>query len=119
MRPSRDPSAPALAALAAALGPADPALPFARAVLVQVALAPGAERDPEDELSTAHAIAGVLMMPEGPIDSAGPTPARALAGDPVLLAAFFQNIDLLYDAGSPHADRVSGWIMEAVGMVGG
>lgn len=119
MPPSRDPSPPALAALEAALGGDDPALPFARAVLVQVALQPGAARDPSAELAAARAIAGVLARRTETVGADECDPVRTLAADPVLLAAFFQNVDLLYDAASPDADRVSGWIMEAVGMVGG
>lgn len=119
MSPSRDPSAPALAVLEAALGRDDPALGFARAVLVQVALPPGAAQDPVAEMAAARAIAGVLARRAEPAGADGRTPARVLAADPVLLAAFFQNVDLLYDAASPDADRVSGWIMEAVGRVGG
>lgn len=31
-----------------------------------------------------------------------------------MLAAFFQNVDLLYQVGDPAADRVSRWIMTAL-----
>lgn len=40
--------------------------------------------------------------------------AHDLAGDPALLAAFFQNIDLLYADRFPRADAVSALILRAL-----
>jgi hypothetical protein len=39
---------------------------------------------------------------------------HALAGDHAMLAAFFQNVDLLYQHGCPTADAVSGLILQAL-----
>lgn len=110
----RSPSDDALALLRESLGARSASLEFARAVLVQIGRPAGQPPDVEREKSAAARIAGVL----GELDSAGGVfgrgPERLLASDSELLAAFFQNVDLLYAAEDPSADRVSGWIMGAL-----
>ena len=51
-------------------------------------------------------------------DGAAEDAARALAGDPPVLASFFQNVDLLYEgAGYAHADALAAAVLRAVEML--
>jgi hypothetical protein len=52
-------------------------------------------------------------------DGAAEDAARGLAADAVMLASFFQNVDLLYGHGFARADAVSGVIMRAVELLEG
>jgi hypothetical protein len=101
------------------------ALAFAEAVAVQRARPLGGAPLPEAEqqrLDTAvaervtrlvHAANGHAAHTPGTVP-APPAPTAELRSDPVLLAAVFQNIDLLYRDGYPHADTVSDFVMRAL-----
>lgn len=104
----------ARARLRAALGATNPALPFAEAVVMQLARPAGDPTDAERERDTASRVAGLLALREGVATSTDRQASSLLREDAVLLAAFFQNVDLLYDSGDPQADRVSRWIMTAL-----
>ena len=84
---------------------------FVEAVIIQRALplgdAPsGAEPGPTDEERVADQ---VLRLLDGSTrgDAARAGAAAELAADVALLAAFFQNIDLLPTDGGPHVDAVA------------
>lgn len=86
------------------------ALPFLEAVAGQVAHRHG---EPEGDPREAELAAGVralelLLAPEEE-DAAG-----RLVSEPPMLAAFFQNVDLLYEHRDPHADAVAGLVMRAL-----
>lgn len=84
------------------------ALPFARAVTLQLARPPGRAASAAAELEAARRVAEPLEAPAAP-----GAPAR-LAADPELLAAFFQNVDLLFAHGFPGADQVALLVMTAL-----
>lgn len=96
------------------------ALPFAEAVIAQVAHplgAPPAARPGARERLVARRVVRLLAASVRP----DPAPARAaarLAGDPTLLAAAFQNVDLLYAHRCPRADAVSLLVMGAIERLG-
>lgn len=108
----RSPAPETAALLRERLGDRDPALPFAEAVVLQAAHPLGRAATKRREVETAARVADILH--ERRSGSQPGEAAAALAADPELLAAFFQNIDLLYAQADPHADVVSGWIMRAL-----
>ncbi|HUF25469.1 MAG TPA: hypothetical protein VMM18_00710 [Gemmatimonadaceae bacterium] len=101
---------------------ADELKPFLEAVAHAVAyglgadaLEPGGERRKADASRRAVEIlraAGALDTPvdAGALDAA----ARRLLDDRALLAAFFQNLDLLYQHRAPRADVVSRLLMRVM-----
>jgi hypothetical protein len=97
---------------ASAAGPRedDRAARFIDAATSQVARATGSpETQPLDPM--AERIAGMIRAVEqGDTESV----RAALSADPVILAAFFQNVDLLYADAHEHADAVSMVILEAL-----
>lgn len=103
----------------AALDDGAAALPFARAVVTQLARAPGAAAAPAEERRVAEEVAAVLRLarPESRGDAGPERAGERLAADATLLAAFFQNVDLLYDHGYRHADAVSLAVMHAVSLL--
>jgi hypothetical protein len=87
------------------------ALTFLAAVVAQAALPLGL-RVPEPELAGRESrVASLALAVLDPADAAA---AERLRGEPVLLAAFFQNIDLLYRHGYPRADAVAMLVMRAL-----
>jgi hypothetical protein len=94
--------------------PSDPsAEPFVAAVVRQIAepFATPAEDRPDAEGLRRR----ILHLLGKSVDDAG----RELAADVVLLASFFQNVDLLYEHGFARADHVSAAIMRAMEAMGG
>lgn len=94
------------------MNPHSPALPFILAAAEQLALHRGPDGDPDEP----------RLLIESLLDGARSDTGRAavaarLAGDPPLLAIFFQNVDLLYEHGDPDADAVSLAVMEALGAL--
>jgi hypothetical protein len=83
---------------------------FIDAATSQVARATGSPgTQPPDPI--AERIAGMIRAVEqGDSESV----RTALSADPVILAAFFQNVDLLYTDSHEHADVVSMVILEAL-----
>lgn len=108
MTEPRDP----LEILASDLRDSPSALPFARAVFTQLARGPGAyaaSSAPEID-SLARRISRMFHAAESGDSSIG----DELAAQPLIAAAFFQNIDLLYDSRFPRADLVSVAIGQAL-----
>jgi hypothetical protein len=111
-------------ALRAALGEEDAAaaLPFLEAVVQQTAFPLGesvsAAEAPERQRKTVRQVIDLLLATRaaGGEAAAGDRDeaAERLRAHPVLLAAFFQNIDLLYQQAYPHADAVSLLVMRAL-----
>lgn len=96
-----------VALLRSELPGAEAMLPFAAAVVAQ--LARGA--DARGEAAAARRVgAMVRAAAAGPLDVA----AADLCTDSPLFAAFFQNLDLLFAAPVPEADAVSGLVMVAL-----
>jgi hypothetical protein len=89
----------------------DPALDFAVAVVrnVTASLDPLHSARGERQLSAAHSVVRLLIGEEG----AGRI-AEELVDDPPLLAALFQNVDLLFLRGDLRAERVSSAVMRAL-----
>ena len=86
-------------------------LPFASAVVTQLARGAGAGA----EAAIARRVAAMVRASAGgPLEVA----AEALCADPPLFAAFFQNLDLLFAAPVPEADAVSGLVMAALARAG-
>jgi hypothetical protein len=85
----------------------DGMIPFASAVVAQ--LARGAGAGAESGIGRRVA-AMVRASTAGPLEVA----AEALRSDPPLFAAFFQNLDLLFDAPPAESDAVSGLVMAAL-----
>lgn len=81
------------------------ALPFLDAVAAQVARHGGEER------AAGERALALLRDPDAP-----DAPARLVA-EPPMLAAFFQNVDLLYLHHDPRADRVAGLVMRALELL--
>lgn len=101
------------------LGPAHgrAALPFLEAVAAQLGspLVPGGrDRSPAREREAALRAVRVLQTAAGGPDAA----ALLLAADPALLAAFFGNVDLLFEAGYPGADAVGMAVVQAAWAAG-
>lgn len=88
------------------LGEGSAALPFAEAVTLHLAHAPGRPASPEHEASAAARVLELLR--------ASPGDAPRLADDPELLASVFQNADLLHAHGAAAADRVALLVMRAL-----
>lgn len=85
------------------------ALRFAAEVTGQAAHRHGTGRDPAaEEQAVGSLVLDLVLRPRAP-----DAPAR-LAAAPPLLAAFFQNVDLLYEHHDPGADAVSGLVMHAL-----
>jgi hypothetical protein len=86
--------------------------PFVEAVVTQVAYPLGASREPDParEREVAERVLALLHS----ADAAGYAGAEALADNPRLLAALFQNVDLLYEEQHARADAVSVLIMRAL-----
>lgn len=97
--------------LRARLGAGSAALPFAAAVTLQLARTPGLAASAAEEREVARRVAALLDAP------AGPGTAASLAADPPLLAAVFQNADLLFAHHFPGADAVSLLVMEALALL--
>lgn len=97
--------AAALHRLRARLTPAAAALPFAEAVLRQLASGAGALADAPDAEAEALAdrIAVLLLEVDAP---ASDLQVARLAAEPALASALFQNLDLLYLHPWPGADGV-------------
>lgn len=102
------------------------ALPFVRAVIAQV-LGPIAEDGSGPSAAAEREVGNrVIALVETAADTGAPSRAAAppdaaaavLASDPELLAAFFQNIDLLYECEFPDANAVSTTIMRAMESLG-
>lgn len=109
----------ALAVLRACLGERSPSLAFAEAVLAQAGHPIGVPRDPAREAAVASTLCALLeRVDDGQASATAGDAVASLVGDPELLAAFFQNVDLLYGAAAPEADRIAAWIMAAVEEVG-
>ena len=98
------------------------ALPFVRAVISQLLAPHDADAAPPGADQVRHlgdrVVALVQAAAESGADrgtSAQPEAAAvALAHDAPMLAAFFQNIDLLYEAECPDANAVSTTVMRAL-----
>jgi hypothetical protein len=101
------------ALLAERLGPESPALAFAAAVVRQVERAAGGVGEHE-EWETAERVLEILRAAPG-----GPADAAELTRRPALLAALFQNVDLLHAHADPRADAVGALVMSAVERIAG
>lgn len=98
----------ARALLEARLGAGGADFPFAAAVVRQ--LTRHASDPAVAPTAIAMRVADLLLAVErGDRDA-----EHALAADHAMLAAFFQNVDLLYQHGHPTADAVSGLILQAL-----
>lgn len=104
------------------LGELGPAAPFVRAVAHQVTYALGAdseERDGRERESRNEQRTLALLRDAGAFDdgASGAPPdevVRRLLAEPAMLAAFFQNLDLLFEHGAPGAKVVSLLLMRAM-----
>jgi hypothetical protein len=88
------------------------ALGFAEAVTLQCAYPlgePPSHQRPASEASAAESVLALLRAA-----SHGSQADGQLERDPVLLAAVFQNADLLYRDGFPHAEAVALLVMHAL-----
>jgi hypothetical protein len=98
------------------------AAPFLEAVVLQAALPLGLDEPVEGwtarERQTAAEALRLLLGAAAPGGPSVPDAAARLRGDPRLLAAFFQNIDLLYEHGPAAADAVSLLVMQALDAPG-
>lgn len=103
-----------LSLLRARLADRRAALPFAEAVTAQLAHPLGTEvEDPaEAEARAALRIGDLLFLCEDPARAS--EAVELLATDPVLLAAVFQNADLLFLHAHPFADVLSMRTLEAL-----
>ena len=92
------------------------ALPFLTAIAEQIGQSHevrGAIAEPL--LEGQHTVENALRLLRQPEAADA---ADRLANDPVMLAAFFQNVDLLYENGYPEADAVAALVMHAVERLG-
>ena len=98
-------------------------LPFAEEVVRQVAHPLGAEPSPDPEGDEARTAGQVLELLGGAFEGtpqARAAAARRLGLDGTMLAAFFQNLDLLEDCTRGHAGAVAALVAEALeGPTGG
>lgn len=78
------------------------ARPFAEAVAAQLAHPPGRRGDEAAERAAVDRIAGMLEL--ATVDGVPDEAEVALLGDPWLLSAAFQNLDLLFGRGFSPAD---------------
>jgi hypothetical protein len=96
------------------------ALPFLEAVVVQAAFPLGLDLPTDERAEREPEVAGLaleLLLGAEAAGEAAPHPEAAAArlrGDPALLAAFFQNVDLLYRHAFAGADAVSLLVMRAL-----
>lgn len=95
------------------------ALPFIAAVAAQLGRAVDSPAPADEERRVAERVVAVLRLARrSPSAEAGPEHAgELLVRDVVLLAAFFQNVDLLYEHGDPRADAVSLAVMHALSLL--
>lgn len=98
-------------------------LPFAEAVLRQAGQPLGGSEDADRESCTADLVCDLLDRAEEKVRSdpgqmEGARLHEALGSDPLLLAAVFQNVDLLYQADASEADVVGRWVMSAIESLG-
>lgn len=108
-----------LAGLRAALPPGRGSctLAFAEEVVRQVAHPLGADPSPDpagSEAAVARRVLGLVEAAFGDEREARDAAARRLAGDAPLLAAFFQNLDLLEECASGHAGSVAALVAAAL-----
>lgn len=109
---------PPLEDLLATMDEGDAAAPFIAAVAVQLARATESAPPDEERSVAERAVAVLRLAHRSPRAEAGPERAgELLGGDVALLAAFFQNVDLLYEHGYTHADAVSLAVMHAVSLL--
>ncbi len=99
------------------------ALPFLEAVAAQLGspLVPGGrDRSPARERKVALRAIRVLKAAAAPPGEGGGPDAAALllGGDPGLLAAFFGNVDLLFENGFPGVDAVGTAVVQAAWAAG-
>ena len=88
------------------------ALPFLTAIAEQIGQADGKQSaTAEPLLEGQHTVENALLLLRQPEAADA---ADRLATDPVMLAAFFQNVDLLYEHGYREADAVAALVMHAV-----
>lgn len=126
---SSGPDPAALDTLRGGIGAGSPLMTFAEAVLAQAGRPLGASADPAREMHVAETLARLLAgdsggatvtrAASGPSDAPPVQPIGELLADPLLLSAFFQNIDLLDEAGSAEGDRVATWVMTALEAISG
>jgi hypothetical protein len=94
------------------------ALPFLEAVVVQAAFPLGLDLPADERVEREREVAGLaleLLLGAEAAGAADPGAAAArLRRDPALLAAFFQNVDLLYRHAFAGADAVSLLVMRAL-----
>lgn len=93
--------------------PGQGAGPFVQAVVTQLSRGieePGAGAQQQVEWLTERLTSILIRLEQG--ESA--TISEELVLDPLLLASIFQNIDLLYEHGYPHADALSMLTLEAI-----
>lgn len=98
---------------------ADVAAPFVEAVTLQASRPLGVPdtgvNPAERERRTARTVLEMLRLATAAeVDGGASGAAEALSRYPELHAAFFQNIDLLYEHGYIHADPVAVLVMRAV-----
>lgn len=123
------PDPAALDALRGGIGAGSALMPFAAAVLAQAGRPLGAPADPAREMHVAETLVRLLaggsagtIVAEGaarPRHAPAAEPIGELLADPLLLSAFFQNIDLLDETGSVEGDRVAAWVMAALEAISG
>ena len=89
---------------------------FAEDVVRQVAHPLGAVPAPDRALTEARTAGDVLALLRGAFDggAARAEAARRLAHEPVHLAAFFQNLDLLAECPRGHARAVAALVADAL-----
>ncbi|MDB4949236.1 MAG: hypothetical protein JWM27_1885 [Gemmatimonadetes bacterium] len=101
---------------------AAPDSPFVREIVREVAFPLGTSAgtaDPAERSALVERTVRALVRDAAGDADAREDAARRLASQPPLLAAFFQNADLLYDERHPSADAVSAAVMRAVELLGG
>lgn len=88
-------------------------------MVAQLARPGGTAATPTEEERVVERVLAVLRLARraSPTDPGPERAGESLAHDTVLLAAFFQNVDLLYDHGYRHADAVSLAVMHAVSLL--
>ncbi len=87
--------------------------PFVQAVVTQLSRGieePGAGAQQQVEWLTDRLTSILIRLEQGE----PATISEELVLDPLLLASIFQNIDLLYEHGYPHADALSMLTLEAI-----
>lgn len=97
-------------------------LAFAEEVVREIAHPLGSEesRDPgADEALAAQRVLRLIDAAFGGVPAVRDDAARRLADDPPMLAAFFQNLDLLVDCERGHAGAVAALVAAALDMPAG